>query len=217
VYPLEDLLVAQAIPGFLLAVGWTAMYEVYHEEGSYYVSLLQEILGTEDLFPYFVISALLMAFPLGMIVDGIRQMVGEVWLRLPTRCRRPTPAGPPAVLLEAAAASAADRYLLYRHLRAVVLTPAKAAGNLAVVLLVLLVWFAVRMYRVQGWHVFSWAFILGTLLIGLALTALLVDRYRREMKGFCELTQEPALPAPHTRCAGGGAASPEDDRIPPIS
>lgn len=204
VYPLEDLLVAQAIPGFLLAVGWAAMYEVYHEEGSYYLSLLQEILGTEDLFPYFLISALLMAFPLGMIVDSIRQMVGEAWLRLPLRGRPPLPAGLPTFLLKEAA-SPADRYLYYRHLRAAVLTPARAAGNLAVVLLVLIVWFAVRIYRVEGWHVFSWGFIVGTLLIGLAVSALLVGRYRREMRLFYDLARDSALPGlpppPQTQAA----------------
>ena len=60
-FPLEDLLLAQAVPGFLLAVGWTVMYEIYHEDGSYYTTLMQEILGGDGLYTDFLISAVLMA------------------------------------------------------------------------------------------------------------------------------------------------------------
>jgi hypothetical protein len=75
---MEDLLLAQLVPGFLLAVAWTIMYEVYHEEGSYYTTLIQEILGSEGLLPYFVFLAILMAFPVGLVVDSVRHVVGEV-------------------------------------------------------------------------------------------------------------------------------------------
>jgi len=185
--PLEELLVAQAIPGFLLAVAWTAMYEVYHEEGGYYLSLLQEILETEGLFPSFLLSAVLMAFPLGMIVDSVRYVVGEAWLRLPDRY--PTA---PAVIPEVAGLTTADpaaRLLLQRQLEAARLVPAKAAGNLAVILLALIVWFVVKIYRMQGWHVFSWAFLAGTPLAGLAIAAVLLTRYRREMRILLDSTR----------------------------
>jgi len=186
-HPLEELLVAQAVPGFLLAVAWTAMYEVYHEEGSYYLSLLQEILETEGFFPYFLLSAVLMAFPLGMILDSVRYVVGDTWLRLPERFRTAPVATPEVCALKTADPTA--RLLLRRHLEATLLVPARAAGNLAVILLVLIVWFAVKIYRMQGWHVFSWAFLVGTPLAGLAIAAVLLTRYRREMRIFLDSTR----------------------------
>lgn len=205
-FPLEDLFVAQAIPGFLLAVGWTVMYEVYHEDGAFYTSLFQEILSTEDLFPHFVISAILMAFPLGLVLDSVRHVLGEVWLRLPERCCCGAPASLPAILGKEPA-SPTDRYLLYRHFRAVTLTPAKAAGNLAVVFAIFTIWLPIKMYRMQAWHVFSWAFILGTPLVGLAIVAILLARYRREMRAFFDSTQAspPSMPS-----APSGQAGPEE-------
>jgi len=41
----DELLLAQAVPGLLLCVGWAVMYEIYHEDGSFYTTLMQEILG----------------------------------------------------------------------------------------------------------------------------------------------------------------------------
>jgi len=201
VFPLEELFVAQAIPGLLLAVGWTVMYEVYHEDGAFYTSLLQEILGTEGLFPHFVISAILMAFPLGMVLDSVRHVLGEVWLRLPERCCCGSAAAPLAILGKEPA-SPTDRYLLYRHLRAIMLTPAKAAGNLAVVFAIFIVWFVVKMYRMQAWHVFSRTFLVGTPLVGLAIMVILLARYRREMRAFLDLTQVPPHAAPSPPAAG---------------
>ncbi len=200
-FPLEELFIAQAIPGFLLAVGWTVMYEVYHEEGAFYTSLLQEILSTEDLFPHFVVAAILMSFPLGLVLDSIRHVVGELWLRLPERCGCGTPISPPT-LLGREGASPTDRYLLYRHFRAVTLTPAKAAGNLAVVFAIFTIWLPIKLYRMQAWHIFSWAFILGTPLAGLALVTILLVRYRRDMRAFLDLTQASPLAAPSPLAAG---------------
>ncbi|HSD51484.1 MAG TPA: hypothetical protein VLG48_08750, partial [Candidatus Methylomirabilis sp.] len=87
IFPLEDLLLAQAVPGFVLAFAWTVMYEIYNEDGSYYTTLFQEILASEDLLPYFLVAAVLMAFPVGMVVDTVRHVLGEAWLGLP-RLRR---------------------------------------------------------------------------------------------------------------------------------
>lgn len=198
-FPLEELLVAQAVPGFLLAVAWTAMYEVYHEEGAYFLPLLQEILQAEHLFPYFLLAAILMAFPLGLIVDSVRQVVGERLLRLPGRFQ----AAPEGLhgLPSLDAGALTERYLLYRHLRAVLLTPARTAGNLAVVLLVLIAWFVVKIYRMQGWLVFSWTFILGTPLVGAGLVLTLLARYRRDMLAFLDLAHRlsPSAPAVEER------------------
>ncbi len=205
VFPLEELFVAQAIPGLLLAVGWTVMYEVYHEDGAFYTSLLQEILGTEGLFPHFVISAILMAFPLGMVLDSVRHVLGEVWLRLPERCCCGAPAALLAILGKKPA-SPTDRYLLYRHFRAIMLTPAKAAGNLAVVFAIFIVWFVVKMYRMQAWHVFSRTFLVGTPLVGLAIMVILLARYRRDMRSFLDSMQMPLLSMPS---APGAETGPE--------
>jgi hypothetical protein len=76
------------------------------------------------------------------------------------------------------------RYALYRHARATLLTPARTSGNLAVVLLVLLVWFVVKIVHMQGWHVFSLAFIIGTPLIGLGIFIALYVRYAAGLVEF---------------------------------
>jgi hypothetical protein len=94
------------------------------------------------------------------------------------------------------------RYTLYRHARATILTPARTSGNLAVVLLVLLVWFVVKIVRMQGWHVFSLAFIIGTPVIGLGVFIALYVRYVAglvEFQRFAEAVtpgQRPDTPPP---------------------
>lgn len=208
-FPLEDLLLVQLPAGFLLAVGWSVMYEVYHEEGSYYTTLMQEILSTEGLFPYFLLSALLMAVPLGLLLDTLRHVVDERWLaRAEGRHdKRPRDLALAWVIRWAADPRLAERYLFYRHLRATVLAPAQAAGNLAVVLAIFLVWFVVKVIRIQGWTVFSTAFIIGTPVVGVALIAALLGRYAGGVREFQRLCHEglavreapaasPASPAP---------------------
>src|SRR5512136_2160958 len=81
----DELLLAQAVPGFVLCVGWAVMYEIYHEDGSFYTTLMQEILGGDGLFPYFLVSAILMAFPVGLVMDTVREIVLERWLKMPRR------------------------------------------------------------------------------------------------------------------------------------
>ena len=179
-FPLDEVLFAQAMPGFLLCVGWAVMYEIYHEEGSYYTTLMQEIVGGEGLLPYFLVSALLLAFPVGLVIDTVREVVGERWLGVPRGRTGPRSAPSslqltllPLVPLE----SAEDRYALYRRARAGLLTPAKACGNTALVLLTLLVWFVVKIVLMQGWHVFSPAFLVGTPVIGMGIVVTLFVRY----------------------------------------
>ncbi len=188
---------AQVVPGFLLAVAWTVMYEVYHEEGSYYTTLIQEILGTEGLFPYFLILAVLMAFPLGLVVDTVRHVVGELWLALPRGQRGRRAPASPLQWIEPLSALPHDfekRYLLYRHAWAVLLTPAKAAGNLALVLLALTIWFIVKIIGMGGWHVFSMAFIIGTPLVGFGLVVALLIRYASGLGEFHRRVQESIFP-----------------------
>jgi hypothetical protein len=191
-FPLEDLLLVQLPAGFLLAVGWSVMYEVYHDEGSYYTTLMQEILSTEGLFPYFLISALLMAVPLGLLLDTLRHVVDERWL---ARAEGGGEKGSRDLALAwlirwAADPRLAERYLFYRHVRATILAPAQAAGNLAVVLAIFLVWFVVKVVRIQGWTVFSAAFIVGTPLVGVALIAALLGRYAAGVREFQRLCHE---------------------------
>ena len=221
-FPVEDLLLAQLVPGFLFAVGWTVMYEIYHEEGSYYTTLMQEILGSEGLFPYFLISAALMAFPVGLLVDSVRQVVGEVWLGLPRVPRLPEGVRSPADWRGRAPVSTLqwieqlgplpadfeERYALYRHAWATLLTPAKAAGNLALVLLVLTIWFVVKIIRMGGWHVFSLAFIIGTPLVGLGLILALLTRYVTGLGDFHRRVQESIFPPKGTLLAGPGEDTP---------
>lgn len=194
-YPLEDLLLSQAVPGFLLAVAWTVMYEIYHEEGSYYTTLMQEILASEGVFPYFLVSAVLMAFPVGFVVDCVRHVVGEVWLGLPRLAngvrgpddRRGRVPATPLHWIEALPALPRDferRYALYRHAWATLLTPAKAAGNMALVLLTLTAWFVIKVTRMGGWRVFSPAFVVGTPFVGLGLVLALLIRYARGVAEF---------------------------------
>lgn len=140
-YPVEDLLLAQLVPGFLFAVGWTVMYELYHEEGSYYTTLMQEILGTEGLLPSFLIMALLMAFPVGILV--------------------------------------------------------------------LEIWFVVKVVRLGGWHVFSLAFIVGTPLVGLGLILALLTRYLTGLGDFHRRVQESIFPP-----KGLGLPGPMEDAPP---
>lgn len=204
-FPVEELLIAQLVPGFLFAVGWTVMYEIYQEEGSYYTTLMQEILGSEGLFPYFLIMAALMAFPVGVLVDSVRHVVGEVWLGLPRlRPRRRAPASPLQWIeqLGPLPEDFEERYTLYRHAWATLLTPAKAAGNLAVVLLVLEIWFIVKIIRMGGWHVFSLAFIIGTPLVGLGLVLALLTRYLTGLGEFHRRVQESIFPPKGTPLAG---------------
>ena len=175
---LDELLLAQAVPGFVLCAGWAVMYEIYHEDGSYYTTLMQEILGGDGLYTDFLISAVLMAFPVGLVIDAVREVLRAL-------ARHPAGAsGPPDDVVPAQVAAgpppldrSETRYALYRHARATLLTPAKTSGNLAVVLLVFLVWFVVKIVRMQGWHVFSLVFIVGTPVIGLGIFIALYVRY----------------------------------------
>ena len=102
-FSLVDIVITQALPGFLFCAGWAVMYEIYHEDGSYYSTLMQEILSGEGLFPYFVVAAVLMAFPVGMIIDSLREVVGEGWLRIPrTHLRERARRSPLSWMLEIA-------------------------------------------------------------------------------------------------------------------
>jgi hypothetical protein len=196
-FPLEDLLLAQAVPGFVLAIAWTVMYEIYNEDGSYYTTLMQEILASGDLLPYFLVGAGLIAFPVGMVVDTLRHVLGEVWLGLPHLRRGQRAPASPLHWIEGLATLPEDferRYLLYRHAWVSLLTPAKAAGNLAVVLLVLTIWFVVKIVQMRGWHVFSPAFILGTPVAGLGLVLALAARYSAGMGEFHRRVQESIFP-----------------------
>jgi hypothetical protein len=57
-----------------------------------------------------------------------------------------------------------------------------------VVLLIFLVWFGVKIVRMQGWHVFSWPFIIGTPAIGLGIFGALWARYVAGLVEFQALT-----------------------------
>ena len=213
-FSLVDIVITQAFPGFLFCAGWAAMYEIYHEDGSYYSTLMQEILSGEGLFPYFVVAAVLMAFPVGMIIDSLREVVGEGWLRIPRiypreRARR----SPLSWMLEIALPPdrLAERYLLYRHAWATLLTPAKTAGNLAIIIGVFLVWFIIKIVRMQGWHVFSLAFIIGTPLAGLGIVFALVVRYAAGLAEFHRVVRESIFPPP------APASPPPADTVPPAT
>jgi hypothetical protein len=196
---LGDLIVAQAVPGFLFCAGWTAMYEIYHEEGSFYTTLMQEILGSEGFFPYFVVASLLMALPVGMVLDAVRDVLVARWLA-PSRTegsRCPAPSsldwmheGVP--LLD----HFEERLVLYRHAWATLLVPAKAAGNFALVLVIFLVWFVVKIVRMSAWHVFSWVFIVGTPLVGLLIVRALSRRCVSGLREFRRLAAETIFPSP---------------------
>ena len=189
----DELLLAQAVPGFVLCVGWAVMYEIYHEDGSFYTTLMQEILGGDGLFPYFLVSAILMAFPVGLVMDTVREMVFERWLKMPrSGAARRVESSPLQVMLQPLLPLDRfdDRYALYRHARVALLTPAKAAGNMALVLVALLVWFVVKIVRMSGWHVFSLAFIIGTPVIGLGIVVTLVIRYAAGLAEYRRLIQD---------------------------
>jgi hypothetical protein len=209
-YPLEDLLVAIFPPGFLLSVLWTVMYEIYNEDGSYYTSLMQEIIGTEGLFPYFVVLAVLMAIPVGMVIDDLRQVLAE--RRILRRCTDPARGGSPTPLAWPSGGGVlppdfAGRYALYRHGRATLLVPARAAGNLALVIFILSVWFVVKIIRMQGWHLFSWAFIVGTPIVGLTIVWLLLRRHAAGIREFHQYLRE-ALTPPQPPAPGAAPESP---------
>ncbi len=211
-FPLEDLLLAQVVPGFLLAIAWTVMYEIYHEDGSYYTTLFQEILGSEDLLPYFLVAAVLMAFPVGMLVDTVRHVLGEVWLGLPRLRRGWRAPSSPLHWIENLATLPEDfdkRYTLYRYVWVTLLTPAKTAGNMALVLLALTIWFVVKIFRMRGWLVFSPAFIIGTPLVGLGLVLALLARYATGVGEFHRLVQESIFPSK------GTPVLLQDETVPP--
>lgn len=189
----DELLLAQAIPGFLFCAGWAVMYEIYHEDGSFYTTLMQEILGGDGLFPYFLVSAILMAFPVGLVMDTVREVVVEPRLKIPRPgTARQVEPSPLRVMLQPLLPLDRfdERYALYRHARATLLTPAKASGNLALVLLTLLVWFVVKIVRMSGWHVYSWAFIIGTPVIGIGIVATLFIRYATGVAEYRRLIQD---------------------------
>lgn len=213
-FPLEELLLAQLVPGFLFAMGWTAMYEIYHEEGSYFTTLLQELLGSEGLFPYFLVLTILMSFPVGLVVDSVRHVVGEVWLGLP----RTQPGRPPRTLpfpwIEEGNVPGKDfyhRYTLYRHVRATLLMPARTAGNLALVILVLTGWFVVKLIRMGSFHVFSPTLVIGTPLVGLGLAVVLLTQYAVGL-GECHRQLSGVLSPPG---AADAPAAMNDVHIPP--
>ena len=219
----DEILLAQVVPGFLMCVGWAVMYEIYHEDGSYYTTLLQEILGGEDLFPSFLVSAILMAFPVGLVIDTLREVVAERWLGVPRARtpRTPKPSSLQAILQPLPTISRLeDRYLLYRHARAALLTPAKAAGNLALVLLIFLVWFIVKIVHMQGWHIFSVTFIIGTPVVGLVIFSALCARYVAGLAEFQALTtaviappQQLGIPHPLGETPPPPPAVRSDDRL----
>jgi hypothetical protein len=100
------------------------------------------------------------------------------------------------------------------------LTPAKAAGNLGLVLLVFLVWFAVKIVHMQGWHVFSLPFIIGTPAVGLGIFGVLWARYVAGLIEFQALTTGGTAPPPpsviHPHPGGTPPLAPEvhhDDRL----
>jgi len=220
---MDELLLAQVVPGFLLCAGWAVMYEIYHEDGSYYTTLMQEILGGEGLFPYFLVSALLMAFPVGLAIDTVREVVGERWLGLPrTRFGCDVPSSSLQLILQPflPVHRLEERYALYRVARASLLIPAKAAGNVALVLLTLLVWFVVKIVRMQGWHVFSWLFILATPIFGLAIVVALCIRYETGLFQFSCLVEKIIPPRILETPPPPGGASPSShvgggDQRPP--
>jgi hypothetical protein len=219
----DEILLAQVVPGFLMCVGWAVMYEIYHEDGSYYTTLLQEILGGEDLFLYFLVSALLMALPIGLVIDTVREVLVERWLGVPRpqTPRTPKPSSLQAILQPVLNVSRIeDRYLLYRHARAALLTPAKAAGNLALTLLIFLVWFVVKIIRMQGWHIFSVTFIIGTPVVGLAIFGTLCARYVAGLAEFQALAtvviappQQLAVPQPLGETPAPPSAVRSNDRL----
>jgi len=88
----------------------------------------------------------------------------------------------------------ADRYALYRHARATLLVPARAAGNLALVLLILIVWFIVKVIRMRGWHTFSWLFLVGTPIVGLGIAWVLLRRHAGGIREFHRFAQEVSPP-----------------------
>jgi hypothetical protein len=92
----------------------------------------------------------------------------------------------------------ADRYALYRHARATLLVPARAAGNLALVLLILVVWFIVKVIRMRGWHMFSWLFLAGTPIAGLGIVWVLLRRHAGGIREFHRFAQDapPSSPPP---------------------
>ena len=209
----DELLLAQATPGFLFCAGWAVMYEIYHEDGSFYTTLMQEILGGDGLFPYFLVSAILMAFPVGLVMDTVREVVVECWLKIPRpgmaeRVKEPSPL---EVMLQPLLPLNRfdERYALYRHARATLLTPAKASGNMALVLLTLLVWFVVKIVRMSGWHVYSWAFIIGTPVIGMGIVATLFIRYAAGVAEYRRLIQDAMAPA------SANASAPSLENTPP--
>lgn len=208
---LEELVVAQAVPGLLFCAGWSAMYEIYHEDGSYYTTLIQEVVGSEGFFPYFLVAILLMALPVGMVLDAVREiLVG--WrlagLRTSVAQRWPAPSlfdwiqeGTPRL------DHIEERVFLYRHAWSTLLVPARAAGNIALVLLIFLVWFLVKVVHMSAWHVFSWAFIVGTPLVGLLIVRALLHRCVGGTREFRRLTTERIFPAPASSPAASQAES----------
>jgi len=217
-FPSEDILIAHLVPGFFLCVTWAVMYEVYHEDGSYYSTLIQEILGTEGLFPYFLATALLMAFPVGFLVDTVREVVGEVWLGLPganADRRNSLPLVQWAHGLGTLPTDFEKRYRLYRHIVATVLIPAKAAGNLALILLALGIWFVVKVIRMGGWHVFSLTFIIGTPIVDLGLVLALGVRYVTGFREFHLDAGDSIFPLPAaTRSEAVTDVSPPASAVP---
>ncbi len=193
---IEDLLVAYAIPGFLFCAGWTVMYEVYHEDGSYYSTLLQEILNEEGFFPLFIFSAMLMSLPVGFVLDAIRGILDNLGLlrRVQTPQERRSLH---AALMQSMPIPSTfrDRYMLLQFAQSSLLIPARAAGNLAIVLAIFVVWFIVKIIRIEGWHVFSVAFIVGTPIVGCLLVLALVRRYRLGVAEFRQVLDR-LLPVP---------------------
>ena len=207
----EDLLLSQVVPGFLFVVAWTVMYEIYHEDGSYYTTLMQEILGSEGLFPSFLFLAALMALPVGMVVDGVRHVVGERWLGLPrTRPGGATSTSPLQWIAQCdeLPRDFERRYTLYQHALAVLFTPAKAAGNMAIVLLVLTIWFVIKIIHMSGWHIFSLTFIIGTPIVGLAIVLMLLIRYATGLSEFHRDVQEFIFPPTSPASSGRAEAAP---------
>jgi len=213
-FPVDELLVAQAVPGFVFCAGWAVMYEIYHEDGSFYTTLMQEILGGDGLFPYFLVSAILMAFPVGLVMDTVREIVFERWLKVPRPGgARTAETSPLQAMLQPLLPLDRfdDRYALYRHARTVLLTPAKASGNMALVLFTLLVWFVVKIIRMQGWHIFSWAFIIGTPLIGMGIVATLLIRYAAGMAEYRRLIRDVMA------AVSAGASDTPVGSVPPLA
>ncbi len=190
--PYTRLLFAHLLPGASFACAILFLLDVPVEDG-YRISLLEWSMDSDRVFPYLAAVGLVASAVLGAVIQAARTLLLDPWvLRCPAAAaaaRRSIPG--PAALATDLAVPAADAappadpgpgaQPFGPRAAGPRATPGPLAefhGNLAISMLLAVLWIAAKILRGGGTEVFPRRIAYGVPLVGLAACALLFFAYR---------------------------------------